>query len=229
MKTLGLIGGTIWLSTVEYYALLNKMVNERLGASNSARLILYSLNFEDVIPPADIKAFKSRITYFIDAATKLQNAGADCIVMCANTPHMFADEMALKLNIPIIHIAEATAGEIKSAGLTKVGLLGTRVTMESDFYKKKLAENGISTLIPNETERNFINSSIFNELGKNILTKELKEKYLNIIERLRSEGAGGIVLGCTEIPLLIKQTDCDIPLFDTTLIHSKAAVDFALS
>lgn len=228
MKTLGLIGGTSWVSTVEYYSNINKLVNERLGGLNSAKLILYSVNFEEYIPPADPRDWdKLRVEWSV-IALKLQSAGAECIVMCANTPHVFADDIQQSIKIPIIHIAEATAKEILKKGLNKAALLGTRITMEQPFFRKRLEEFGVSAITPDERDRAFVHSSIFSELGKNVFTEETKNRYLKIIDSLRAEGADGIILGCTEIPMLIKQSDCDIPLFDTTLIHCKAAVDFAL-
>ena len=151
------------------------------------------------------------------------------MVICANTPHMYAEVIQQSIKIPIIHIADATAKEIRSKGLNKVALLGTKPTMEQDFYKNKLLEYGIETIIPNDEDREYINETIFNEFSREIFTSEAKHKYLEIIQKLKSQGAEGVILGCTEIPILIKQEDCDIPVFDTMYLHSNAAVEFANS
>jgi len=230
MKTLGLIGGTTWLSTIEYYSNINRLMNERLGGDNSAKILLYSLNFEEFKPPRfGSTDWDLRAKMLSDIALNLENAGADCLLICANTPHLIADDIQKIINIPLIHIAEATAKEILSKNINKVALLGTKFTMEHNFFKDKLIKNGIEPLIPEENDREFIHLSIFNELGKGIFEEKTRQRYLEIINDLKSKGAQGVILGCTEIPLLIKPTDCSIPAFDTTLIHSKAAVDFALS
>jgi aspartate racemase len=229
MKTLGLIGGTTWLSTVEYYRMINQQVNERLGGLHSARLILYSVNFEEFQPPTDPKAWGPITENLTSIAQRLERAGADCLVLCANTPHIAADTIQGKIRIPLIHIAEATAREIAGRKLKTVGLLGTRITMEQAFYRDKLSKAGIACIIPGDNERNFIHATIFDELGKEIFKPETKKHYLDIIDDLTRKGAEGIIFGCTEIPLLIKQKDCIIPVFDTTIIHATAAVDFALA
>ncbi|HEY3251312.1 MAG TPA: aspartate/glutamate racemase family protein, partial [Ignavibacteria bacterium] len=218
-----------WISTIEYYSNINRMINERLGGDNSAKILLYSLNFEEFRPPPDFKDWSSRAKMLTDIAVKLEKGGADCILLCANTPHIVAEPIQNNINIPLIHIAEATSKEILNQEINKVGLLGTKFTMEQSFFKEKLSKYNIETLVPEEAEREFIHSSIFNELGKEIFKESTMEKYLEIINDLISKGAQGVILGCTEIPLLIKPGDCEIPTFDTTLIHSKAAVDFALS
>lgn len=228
MKTLGLIGGTSWLSTVQYYTNINQLVNERLGGLNSARMFLYSLNLEEFRPPTDPAAWKPTTAHLISIAHRLETAGAECLVICANTPHMVADIIQKSIGIPLIHIAEATALEIKRQGLKKVALLGTRITMEQSFYTDKLSAHGIETIIPEAEDREFIDNSIFTELGKGLFTPETKEKYLLIIDKLMKQGVEGVIFGCTEIPLLIAQSECPIPIIDTTVIHSRAAVDFAL-
>ena len=228
MRTLGLIGGTSWVSTVEYYRIINQQVNEKLGGLNSAKLFMYSLNLEEFKPSADSGRLKEMTTTLITIADKLQQAGAECIIICANTPHIMADQVQSNINIPLIHIAEVTAKEIKNRALNKVGLLGTKVTMEQNFFRDKLLDQEIETIIPGEEDREFIHASIINELGKGIFLEETKLKYLEIIQRLIEHGAQGIILGCTEIPMLIKQEDCAVPVFDTTLIHAAAAVKFAL-
>jgi len=229
MKTIGLIGGTGWISTIEYYRLLNEETNKRLGGLNAAQCILYSFNYADidVLNKTEDHAGVGKLVF--DAALKLKNASADCIVLCANTLHQYADELQEKINLPIVHIADATANEIKKKNLSKIGLLGTRFTMEMDFYSKRLSAAGIESLVPEKAERDFIHGTIMNELLKEIFKPEAKKRFLEIISDLEQKGAQGIVLGCTEIPLLIKQEDTHLPVFNTLKIHAQAAVDFALN
>lgn len=230
MKTLGLIGGTSWISTIDYYRYINQMVNEKLGGINSQKIFLYSLNMEDLFRLGSAGDWEGVGNYFTEIALKLQSCGAECLVLCANTPHIVADSIQQKIKIPLIHIAEATAKEITKHKISKVALLGTKLTMEMDFFKSRLAKYEIETLIPEpENKRDFIHATIFDELGKNILKDETKKKYIELISELQEKGAQGVILGCTEIPLLIKQEDCAIKTFDTTFIHAKAAVEFALS
>jgi len=229
MKTLGLIGGTTWISTVDYYRYINQLTNQRLGGQNSAQILLYSMNFDGVKTLADAGDWEKFGELFAGAAQNLESAGAKAIVLCANTAHIVADFIESRIKIPLINITDATAEEISKQNLRRVALLGTNFTMNSDFYRKKLLQYGIETLIPSDEERDFIHNSIFDELGKNIFNSETKQKYLEIIENLKMQGAEGVIFGCTEIPLLLKAEDCDIPSFDTTMIHAKYAVDFALS
>ncbi|MDP1677267.1 MAG: aspartate/glutamate racemase family protein [Bacteroidota bacterium] len=230
MKTIGLIGGTTWISTVDYYRAVNEMVNERLGHAHSARCLLYSFNFQDISDHINRRDWESVGREFLSAAKTLERAGADCILFCANTAHVAADLVRRSISVPLIHIGEATLAEVQKRGITKkIGLLGTRYTMEMDFIKEKFIAENIEVLIPGPDEREFIHHSIFDELGKNILKESTKQRYQDIMASLASQGAEGIILGCTEIPLLIKQSDVALPVFDTTLIHAKAAVDFALS
>ena len=228
MKTLGLIGGTSWVSTVDYYRIINQQINERLGGLNAARLILYSLNYEEFKPPPDPKDWGPTSEGLTIVAKKLETAGAECIILCANTPHMAADFIQEHIGIPLIHIAEETSKEIAKQNINKIGLIGTRFTMEQQFFTDKLSRFGISTLIPEKEERDYIHNTIFNELGKGIFTEEIKNNYLQIMERLMQKGADGIILGCTEIPMLLKPGDYTMRAFDTTLIHATAAVNFAL-
>lgn len=228
MKTLGLIGGLSWFSTTVYYKTINQLIYQRLGGSHSARLLLYSLDFDD-FDALQKKGDWHQIELMIsDIAARLENAGAECIVMCTNTPHLVADKVSQKIKIPLIHIAEETAKEIANQGITKAGLLGTKFTMENSFFKDRLLKYGIESLIPDDADRDFIHAYIFNELTKGIFTAETKQRFLDIITKLKNNGAQGIIFGCTEIALLITQSDCDVTIFDTTAIHSKAAVDFAL-
>ena len=229
MKTLGLIGGTTWVSTVDYYKYVNQLTAERLGGLNSAKVLLYSMSFEPVKAFADAGDWENFGKLFSDTARNLADAGADAIVLCANTSHIIAERVENEISIPLIHITDATAHEIQRVGLKKVALLGTGFTMENDFYHKRLARYEIETITPNREERDFIHWSIFEELGKNIFTAETKQKYLEIIQNLNEKGAEGVIFGCTEIPMLLKPEDCPIPSFDTTLIHARVAVEFALT
>jgi aspartate racemase len=229
MKTLGLIGGTTWVSTVDYYKYINQLTTEKLGGLNSARILLYSVRFSDVKSLADAGDWESLGELMSGIAQNLEKGGAEAIILCANTMHIVADKVQEKTNIPLIHITDATAKEILRQNLKKVALLGTKFTMENDFYHKRLSDYGIETIIPNDEERDFIHWSIFEELGKDIFTENTKQKYLEIIAKLNERGAEGVILGCTEIPMLIKPEECPIPSFDTTVLHAKAAVEFALS
>jgi len=229
MKTLGLIGGTTWLSTIDYYRYINEGVNERTGGTEYAKCIIHSFNFTDIRKLTEVDDWDGILKLVTDACRNLEQCRAEAIVLCANTMHHIADGLQKNIGIPIIHIAEATALEIKKKTLKKVALLGTRFTMEFSFYKTKLAEHNIETIIPSEDDRRFIHSSIFDELALNIFKPETKERYLEIINKLVNHEAEGVILGCTEIPLLIKQDDLEVPAFDTTKIHADAAVDFALS
>lgn len=230
MKTIGLIGGITWLSTLDYYRLLNQITNEQLGGASSAKIILYSVEFGNIKNLTEAGRWDDLKILICDASLKLEKAGADCVLICANTMHRIADSVQEVLKIPVIHIATETANSIVAAKLQKVALLGTKYTMQLDFYKDKLAEYGISTIIPdNDADIEFINHSIYYEMGKGIFLPETKRSFLKIIDKLIARGAEGIVLGCTEIPILIKQEDCSVLVFDTTQIHAKAAVSFALS
>ncbi|PNX51107.1 MAG: aspartate racemase [Thermoplasmata archaeon M8B2D] len=227
MKTIGLIGGTSWLSTLEYYRIINETVNEKLGDAHSARCILYSVDFEEDIVKNEYNWDKI-IENYIDIAIRLERFGADFLIICANTVHKIVEGVQKSIKIPILHIADATGIKIVENGLKKVGLLGTRITMEENFYKDRLKEKfGIETIIPKENEREIIHKIIHEELTYNIIRDSSKQRYIKIIRNLVDDGAQGIILGCTEIPLLIKQNDVEIPVFDTTNIHAKAAVDYA--
>ena len=229
MKTLGLIGGTGWISTAEYYRLINEMVNEKLGGLNFADLFLYSFNYNVIYELYKEKKHPQIYQLVEKAANKLIHSGAEGIVLCANTLHFYANDLEKNISIPIIHIADATAKSILKRNLDKVGLLGTKTTMEEDFYRSRLNNNGIEVFIPDPEDRNFIHDSIFNELLKGVFKDETKLKILKIMDKLNDNGADGIILGCTEIPLIIKKEDSLLPLFDTTLIHAEAAADFAIS
>ncbi len=229
MKTLGLIGGMTWSSTVEYYKYINRITNQKLGGDHSAKCILRSLDFSDIVENNRKNDMDGIAAMLADAARNLQNAGADAIVICANTMHMHADVIQRQIGIPIIHLVVATANEITRRELKTVALLGTKYTMELDFYKTILAEYEIVTMIPGQADRDFIHATIYKELARGKFLSDTKQHYLDIIGRLAADGAEGVILGCTEIPLLITSNDSPIPSFDTTYIHASAAVEFALS
>ncbi|GKU84470.1 aspartate/glutamate racemase family protein [Niallia sp. NCCP-28] len=228
MKTIGLIGGLSWESTADYYRLINTFIKEELGGLHSAKCQIYSFNFEEIVSLQKSGNWEKATELMINAGKTLENAGAELIVICTNTMHKMASEVQAALSVPLIHIADAAAKDITHHGLKKVGLLGTKFTMEQDFYKEKLAQWEISTIIPNETDRQIIHDIIFNELCQGKFLFESKEKYKKIMNKLREAGAEGIILGCTEIPLLITEEDIDIPLFNTTYLHAKEASASAL-
>ncbi|MFX0061771.1 MAG: aspartate/glutamate racemase family protein [Candidatus Hermodarchaeota archaeon] len=229
MKTIGLVGGTGWISTVTYYQLINETINKRLGGLNAAKCVLYSVNFAEIDQLKKHNDTSGIFEIILDAATKVINAGADCLLLCANTLHYYAEDLEDRISVPLIHIANATAKKIKESHISKVGLLGTKKTMEQDFYRSKLQDANVQAIVPDEKEREFIDNAIMNEFLKGIFKKATKANFLDIIKNLEVQGAEGIILGCTEIPLIIEQADVKLPVFNTTLIHSLAAVDFALN
>lgn len=228
MKTIGLVGGTGWISSAEYYRIINEETNRREGGLVSARCILYSLNYGDIDNFNRLQDKDGVFRLILDASEKLIQSGADCIILCANTLHQFVDRLLNKIDVPVIHIAQSTAVEIRRQGMNTVGLLGTQQTMEMDFYKSVLKDNNIEVLVPEPDDRVFIQNTISDQLLKGIFSEESRLRFIEICQDLRMKGAGGIVLGCTEIPLLLKQPDINIPLFNTLVIHARAAVDFAL-
>jgi aspartate racemase len=228
MKTIGLVGGTSWVSSADYYKLINELVNQRLGGLNFATCILYSFNLGEIKAINDRQDWPALLERVTGASRNLVAAGAECIMLCANTLHIVADDLRRRIDLPVIQISEATAEAIKQQRLEKVGLLGTKFTMEMDFFKQKLRERQIETVIPSDADREFVHNSIFEELGKGIFHERTRQRYLELIETLAAEGAQGVILGCTEIPMLIKQSDSRLPLFDTMAIHAEAAVNYAL-
>ncbi|KPI52081.1 aspartate racemase [Clostridioides difficile] len=226
MKTIGLIGGMSWESTITYYQVINTVIKEKLGGLHSSKCILYSVDFQEIEECQSSGNWEKSAKILSDAAIKLQDAGADFIVICTNTMHKVADKIQESIHIPLLHIANVTAEVLKEKEIKKVALLGTKYTMEQDFYKNIIINNGIDVLIPNEEDRIIVNNTIFNELCVGIVSDSSKKAFLSIIDKLGNQGAEGIILGCTEIGLLIKQNDTSIPLFDTTLIH---AIDAALN
>lgn len=226
MKTIGLIGGISWISTQDYYRYINEGVNKALGEMNFARLIMHSMNYGEIKKNNDAGDWDATFKLLADACENMKAGGAEGIVLCANTMHLFAERLEEKIKLPVIHIAVATAEAISKQGLTKVALLGTKFTMEKTFFTDKLKEKNIEAIIPGEADRDFIHWTIFEELGRGIISPESKAKYISIINKLVEQSAQGAILGCTEIPLLIKEGDVNVPTFDTTKIHSDAAVKF---
>lgn len=223
MRTIGLIGGMSWESTAAYYRIINEIVNERLGGFSSADLLLRSVNFAEIEKYQREGRWDKCAEILAQAAESLEKAGADFVLICSNTPHIAAPAVQARIHIPLIHIAEAAAAALKERNIKKTGLLGTKYTMTLDFYKDKLAESGIEVLIPQPDGIDVMNSIIYGELCHGKVLPGSKEKFLRIIGELEDRGALGIILGCTEIGMLIRQQDTDIPLFDTTRIHAEKA------
>ncbi|MEZ9709872.1 aspartate/glutamate racemase family protein [Vibrio breoganii] len=229
MKTLGLIGGMSWKSTQTYYQLLNTQVKQRLGGLNSAKLVLYSVNFAEIEKLQREGEWKQAAKILSRAALSLQTAGAEAIVICTNTMHKVAEDIEQVISIPLLHIADATARTLKQENIDKVALLGTAFTMEQDFYKQRLTDQAICVLVPNKEQRKQIHTIIYDELCQGKILPESRQIYLDIITDLKSRGAEGVILGCTEIGLLVNKEHTDVPLFDTTLIHASSAVEWSLT
>lgn len=223
MKTIGLIGGMSWESTVTYYKIVNETVKKVLGGLHSAKVLLYSVDFSEIEKCQADGDWEKSAAILSAAAKNLENAGADFIVICTNTMHKVVPQIQSSITIPVIHIAEATADELKYQNITKVALLGTKYTMTQDFYKEKLVHAGITVLIPDEKEIEIVNDVIYDELCLGIISEASKDKYLSIIHGLAKQGAQGVILGCTEIGLLIQQKDLELPVFDTAQIHAVRA------
>lgn len=223
MKTIGLIGGMSWESTVTYYQIINETIKKELGGLHSAKILLYSVNFAEIEKCQADGDWEKSAEILSEAAINLEKAGADFIVICTNTMHKVAPQIQSKINIPIIHIAETTAHELKENSIKKVALLGTKYTMTQDFYKSKIKEAGIEVIVPDEKDIETVNNIIYNELCLGNILQTSKEKYIEIIEKLSKKGAEGVILGCTEIGLLINQKDTSLPVFDTTKIHAEKA------
>lgn len=228
MKTIGLIGGMSWESTVTYYKIINETVKEKLGGLHSAKCILYSVDFQEIEECQANGNWEKSGEILGEAANNLEKAGADFIVICTNTMHKVINQIKEKISIPILHIAEMTAEKILEKGLKNIALLGTKYTMEQDFYKSKLIEKGINVIIPDKNDIEIINKVIYDELCLGIINSNSKKKFLEIVDKLRSKGAEGIILGCTEIGLLIKNEDTDVPLFDTAVIHAEEAAIYSI-
>jgi len=228
MKTIGLIGGITPQSTVLYYQILNDLANKEFGGNHSCKTIIHSLDFGEISKLQSQDNWVTLDEIMQSAGKSLENAGADLIIICANTMHLSIDAIRSVVSIPVIHIAEATAQKIKEQQIRKVALLGTKYTMEKDFFKDILLSNGIEVVVPNLDEREIIHDVIYSELAKGILNNASKQIYLQIIDKLIANGVKGVILGCTEIPLLIQQEDVSVPVFDTTMIHANAAFNSAL-
>mgnify|MGYP001694261627 FL=1 len=228
LKTIGLIGGMSWESTVTYYKIINETVKEKLGGLHSAKCILYSVDFQEIEECQANGNWEKSGEILGEAANNLEKAGADFIVICTNTMHKVVNQIKEKISIPILHIAEMTAEKILEKGLKNIALLGTKYTMEQDFYKSKLIEKGINVIIPDKNDIEIINKVIYDELCLGTINSNSKKKFLEIVDKLRSKGAEGIILGCTEIGLLIKNEDTDVPLFDTAVIHAEEAAIYSI-
>jgi aspartate racemase len=229
MKTIGLIGGMSWESSIEYYRIINEETKKRLGGLHSAKSVMVSVDFAEIETLQHEGRWDEAGQMLAKVAQDVERGGADLLVLCTNTMHKVADEMQASVHIPLLHIADATAQRIKAAGLTRVGLLGTRFTMEQDFYKGRLVEkHGLEVLTPDEIEREIVHCVIYDELCLGLIQDESREAYQRIMAGLIERGAQGIILGCTEIELLVHAEDCAVPLFPTTRIHAEAAVEYAL-
>ncbi|MGR5063732.1 aspartate/glutamate racemase family protein [Photobacterium sp. DNB22_13_2] len=230
MKTIGLLGGMSWESTASYYKAINEGIKQELGGLHSAKVALYSVNFDEIEKLQHAGDWTATAEILSQAAKSVEAAGADFLLICTNTMHKVAAEIELVISIPLLHIADATAQQLKADGIKKVGLLGTRFTMEQDFYISRLTEQfGIEVVVPDLPDRDMIHTVIYDELCNGLLKEESREEYIRITEKLAEQGAEAVILGCTEIALLISSNDTDVPLYDTTSIHAEAAVKLALS
>lgn len=230
MKTIGMIAGMSWESSVEYYRLINEEVHKRLGGLHSARCAMISVDFAEIEALQRSANWAEATQKMISYARNVENAGADFIIICTNTMHKMADAVQAAIGIPLLHIADATAGRIQSQGLKRVALLGTRFTMEEDFYRGRLeSKHGLEVLVPTQPDRELVHRVIYDELCVGKILPSSKIAYARILRSLAAQGAEGIILGCTEIGLLVSQEDSPVPVFDTTRIHAEAAVDFALA
>ncbi len=228
MKTIGMIGGMSWESTIPYYRIINEEIKNRLGGLHSAKIILYSVEFDEIEKCQSANEWEKSGEILGHAAKGVEAAGADFLLICTNTMHKVVPQIASMIRIPIIHIADATAEELEKENVRRVGLLGTKYTMTQDFYKKRLTDRGIEVLIPDDGDIEAVNSIIFNELCLGEIRDESRCRFKEVIKKLQKNGAEGVILGCTEIGLLISRSDADIPVFDTTVIHAKKAAEKAL-
>ena len=230
MKTIGLLGGMSWESTLPYYRHINEAVRERLGGLHSARLVLYSLDFHEIEALQRQGDWAAAGTLLADAARRLESAGADFLLLCTNTMHKVADAIEAASALPLLHIADPTAAAIQAAGLQRVGLLGTRFTMEQPFYRQRLEDrHGIQVLVPDEPDRAEVHRVIYEELCRGVFSEASRQAYRQVISRLVARGAQAVILGCTEIGLLVRADDAEVPLFDTCVLHAQAAAERALS
>ena len=228
MKTIGLIGGMSWESTIPYYTIINQAIHDTLGGLHSAKLILYSVEFDEIEKCQSCGDWQRSADILSDAAKKLELAGADFLLICTNTMHKVYPQIQAQVTIPILHIADATADALASDGVTKVALLGTRYTMQEDFYKSKLVSRGFEVLVPEQTDIDEVNRIIFEELCVGTLKETSQKTFSRIIDNLKARGAQAVILGCTEIGLLVKQEHSSLPLYDTTVIHASRAAEKAM-
>ncbi len=229
MKKIGLLGGMSWESSLDYYRIMNELVKSELGGSHSANCLLYSFDFHEIEKLQHKGKWEALTNLMVKEADNLKKAGAEFIVICTNTMHLMAPNIERETGLKVIHIADVTADEIIKRNVDKVLLLGTKFTMEAPFYKERLGNKGIEVVIPNEVDRQIIHDIIYSELIMGVIKKESKQSYIMIINKMIEEGIRGVVLGCTEIPMLLKQDDVSIEVFDTTEIHARAAVDYAVN
>jgi len=228
MKTIGLIGGMSWESTQTYYRLINQKIREELGGLHSAKIVLFSVDFAEIEHLQHIGDWEQAADMLANAGLSLQAAGADFLALCTNTMHKVAPAIEQAITIPFLHIADATASALKNDDVSRVGLLGTKFTMEMDFYRARVESHGIDVLVPDEPQRELVNSVIYNELCQGQIKPESRSAFVDIISSLSGRGAKGVILGCTEIGLLVKHTDTHVKLYDTTCIHAEKVVEFAL-
>ena len=228
MKTIGLVGGMSYESTADYYKIINRLINQHYGGHTSAKIMLFSVDFGEIERYQSEGKWEESARVLIDASVKLESIGADMIALCTNTMHIVADDIQENIYVPFVHIADVTARRIRSENIRKVGLMATRYTMEMDFYVERLKKFDLEVVLPNQNERNVINDTIFNELVHGIIREPSKEKFITIANDLVSKGCEGIILGCTEIGMLVKPEDLDISLFDTTQIHCEVLVQQAI-
>lgn len=229
MRTLGLIGGMSWESTLPYYRLVNQRVRQRLGGLHSARLLLYSVDFADVEAMQREGRWDDAAALMVDAALRLERGGAEAIVVCTNTMHVLAPQIAARVPLPLLHVADVVADAVRAGGLSRVALLGTRFTMEQPFYRERLAAHGLDVLLPDAAAREDIHRVIYEELCRGEIREASRARYRDIIATLASQGAQAVILGCTEIGLLVGADDAAIPMFDTTVLHAQAAADWAMA
>ena len=228
MKVIGLLGGMSWESTIPYYRIINETVREELGGLHSARVLLYSVDFHEIEQLQHAGRWADAAAVLTDAARRVEHGGAELLVLCTNTMHIVADKLSTSLAIPLLHIADATADAILDTGVRKVGLLGTRFTMERDFYRRRLEARGLKVLVPDAPSREIVHSVIYDELCFGRFEQSSRAAFIKIIEQLAARGAEAVILGCTEIGLLVGEEDSPLPVFDTTAIHARAAARYAL-
>lgn len=229
MKVIGLLGGMSWESSAEYYRIVNERVRDRLGGLHSARCLMWSFDFAEIEALQHAGRWDEATALLVEAAQRLERGGADFLVLCTNTMHRMAEDLQAAIGLPLLHIADPTAERIKAAGLRRVGLLGTAFTMEQEFYKGRLVErHGLEVLVPDDRDRALVHRVIYDELVRGVVEPSSRAAYREIIGRLVADGAQAVILGCTEIMLLVRPEDSPVPLFDTTTIHAEAAVELAL-